>query len=275
MNRQLPRGGCRLLPVLLVAILVGCQGTPPPSASLPATPAATQREQARERAQVTEALLDDDTAGVCRMDHPGADRKNHWETVYRRKPADSVSWYRPHLDVSLELLSQGGMNGRSAVIDVGGGTSTLVDDLLDRGLRDVTVLDVSESALAVSQSRLGERAKLVQWRVGDVLRVPLPPARFDLWHDRAVLHFLTDPADALRYARIAAAALRVGGYAVIAGFAPDGPERCSGLPVARRSAEEIGAIFAPAFALVQQRTERHRTPAGAEQAFAYGLLQRR
>ncbi len=138
MNRQLPRGGCRLLPVLLVAILVGCQGTPPPSASLPATPAATQREQARERAQVTAALLDDDTAGVCRMDHPGADRKNHWETVYRRKPADSVSWYRPHLDVSLELLSQGGMNGRSAVIDV-----------------------------------------------GDVLRVPLPPARFDLWHDRA------------------------------------------------------------------------------------------
>ena len=185
MNRQLPRGGCRLLPVLLVAILVGCQGTPPPSASLPATPAATQREQARERAQVTEALLDDDTAGVCRMDHPGADRKNHWETVYRHKPADSVSWYRPHLDVSLELLSQGGMNGRSAVIDVGGGTSTLVDDLLDRGLRDVTVLDVSESALAVSQSRLGERAKLVQWRVGDVLRVPLPTARFDLWHDRA------------------------------------------------------------------------------------------
>lgn len=167
------------------------------------------------------------------------------------------------------------MNPRSRLIDVGGGASTLVDDLLERGLTDVSVLDVSEEALAVAQRRLGERAKKVKWYVGDLLEVELPPAGFDLWHDRAVLHFITEPAEAARYARIAASALAIGGYAVIGGFAPDGPARGSGLPVARRSPEDIAAIFAPAFALVQKRAELHRTPGGSDQSFSYALLQRR
>jgi SAM-dependent methyltransferase len=208
------------------------------------------------------------------MAHQSSDRRAHWQNVYRTRDAGSVSWYRPHLEVSLELLGEAGMSAHSRVIDVGGGASTLVDDLLDRGLRDVSVLDVAEEALSLAQRRLGERAKAVKWYAGDVLEIALPPAGFDLWHDRAVLHFISDPADAGRYARIAASALAVGAYAVIGGFAPDGPKRCSGLAVARRSAEEIAALFAPAFTLVQKRTELHRTPAGADQSFAYALLQR-
>ncbi len=202
------------------------------------------------------------------------DRRTHWENIYRTKSANAVSWYRPHLEVSMEMLGEAGLFANSRVIDVGGGASTLVDDLLDRGLRDVSVLDASEEALALVRHRLGDRARCVTWYVGDVLEVALPPAGFDFWHDRAVLHFLTDPADAARYAQVAANALTPGGVAVIAGFAPDGPEQCSGLPVARRSPADIASIFAPAFALVQSRLERHRTPAGVEQPFSYTVLRR-
>ncbi len=209
------------------------------------------------------------------MTQEGNDRASHWQNVYRSRSPESVSWYQPRLIVSLELLTAAGLSAASRVIDVGGGASTLVDDLLDLGVRAVTVLDVSEEALALARSRLGERAQAVSWCVGDVLGLSLPQAGFDFWHDRAVLHFLTDPADAAGYAQAAAAALTVGGHALIAGFAPDGPKRCSDLPVARRSAEDIAAIFAPAFALVRQRAERHRTPAGSEQSFAYTLLRRR
>ena len=208
------------------------------------------------------------------VDQPG-DRRTHWQNVYRTKRADSVSWYRPHLEMSLDLLTGAGMSANSRVIDIGGGASTLVDDLLDRGVRHVSVLDVSAEALASAQERLAERADFVTWYAGDLLDVALPPSEFDFWHDRAVLHFLTREADVSRYAQIAATAVAIGGHAVIAGFAPDGPERCSGLPVVRRSPEDIAAIFSPAFALVQTRAERHRTPAGAEQSFAYALMRRR
>lgn len=203
------------------------------------------------------------------------DRRTHWQTVYRTKRADSVSWYRPHLEVSLQLLEGAGMSVSSRVIDVGGGASSLVDDLLARGLRNVSVLDVSDEALLLTQHRLGERANLVTWYAGDVLELALPPAHFDFWHDRAVLHFLTDPEDASRYARIAANAVKIGGYAVIAGFAPGGPARCSGLNVAQRSANDIAEIFSPAFALVREHIELHHTPSASEQPFSYTLLQRR
>jgi SAM-dependent methyltransferase len=202
------------------------------------------------------------------------DRQEHWQKVYRTRAVDAVSWYRPHLETSLELLELAGLSTDTRVIDVGGGASTLVDDLLGRGLRRMTVLDVSSEALAVTRRRLGEREREVTWLVADVLEARLPEGGFDTWHDRAVLHFLADPSDTARYAAQAAAAVRVGGHAVIAGFAPDGPERCSGLPVARRSAEEIAAILAPAFRLVTKRAERHLTPAGGEQSFAYALLRR-
>ena len=208
------------------------------------------------------------------MAHQSKATETHWQNVYRTKRADSVSWYQPHLQLSLQLLTEAGLTASSRLIDVGGGASTLVDDLLEHGLCDVSVLDVSDEALSHARRRLGERGTLVRWYVGDVLELALPPEGFDFWHDRAVLHFLSDPEDAARYVRIAARTLTAGGHAVIAGFAPEGPERCSGLQVARRSAEDIAALFAPAFTLVQQRTERHRTPSGFEQSFVYALLQR-
>ena len=198
----------------------------------------------------------------------------HWEDVYRRKAADAVSWYRPHLDTSLGLLRRAGLSPASRVIDVGGGASTLVDDLIGFGVAHVTVLDLSAHALSVARERLGERADNVEWLAADLLAAPLTEAGFDLWHDRAVLHFLTDPEAAAQYARQAARAIGPGGHAVIGGFAPDGPERCSGLLVARRSAEDIAALLGPAFRLVEQRQERHITPGGGEQAFDWALLQR-
>jgi SAM-dependent methyltransferase len=201
------------------------------------------------------------------------DPKAHWDNVYRTKAADSVSWYRPHLEVSIELLRLGGLSSQSRVIDVGGGASTLVDDVLDVGA-NVTVLDISAAALAATKGRLRERASSVNWLVADVLDLDGPRGAFDLWHDRAVFHFITDSADAQRYARQAARAVKPGGFAVIAGFAPDGPERCSGLPVARRSAEDISCILKPNFNLREARAERHTTPAGSVQSFAYALLQR-
>jgi SAM-dependent methyltransferase len=160
------------------------------------------------------------------------------------------------------------------VIDVGGGASTLVDDLLALGVTDVTVLDLSQTALDASRERLDTRGDSVHWLTADLLDVELAPAGIDLWHDRAVLHFLTSPTDAARYAAQAARAVRPGGHAVIGGFAPGGPDRCSGLPVARRSAAGIAALLGPAFRLLDERLEHHQTPAGATQAFAWALLQR-
>ena len=196
--------------------------------------------------------------------------QEHWEKVYREKAADAVSWFRPHLDTSLALLAAAGLDRDSRVIDVGGGASTLVDDLVARGVADISVLDLSPAALAVARARLPRAA--VDWIAGDLADAPLPRARFTHWHDRAVLHFL---ADASAYARQAAHAIAPGGVAVIGGFAPHGPERCSGLPVTRRSAADVAAALGPAFALIDARDEVHRTPWGSEQAFAWAVLRRR
>ena len=209
------------------------------------------------------------------MSADNTDRRSHWQRVYQTKDAETVSWYRPQLDTSLELLELAGLSPESRLIDVGAGASTLVDDLLVRGLRDITVLDISAEALAVSRQRLAERASGVTWLTADLLSAALPASGFDLWHDRAVSHFLTDASDVARYAQQAAAAVRTAGHAVIAGFAPDGPERCSGLPVARRSARDIAAMLGQAFELVDERRERHLTPGGVPQSFAYALLRRR
>jgi SAM-dependent methyltransferase len=208
------------------------------------------------------------------MSPEDTDRQAHWQAVYTRKDPGALSWYRPHLEVSLALLEAAGLSAGARLIDVGGGAATLVDDLLERGLRALTVLDVSGRALALAQARLGPRAASVHWLEQDVLRAALPVGGFEFWHDRAVLHFLTDPADAARYVQVCASALVPGGHALIGGFAPDGPERCSGLPVVRRSSEQIAALFGAAFSLVRTHAERHRTPSGAEQSFAYALLRR-
>lgn len=200
--------------------------------------------------------------------------RDHWQGVYARKAVDSVSWYRPHLETSLELLKEAGLGPESRVIDVGGGPSTLVDDLLARGVRDITVLDLSRQALDVARSRLGEAGAGVRWWADDLLAAPLPEAAYDLWHDRAVLHFLTAPDAAARYAMQAARAIAPGGHAVIGGFAPAGPEKCSGLVVARRSARDIAALMGPSFRLVKDTPEVHVTPEGRPQAFAWAVLQR-
>ena len=200
--------------------------------------------------------------------------RQHWQDSYRGKPVDRVSWYRPHLEQSLALLRQAGLHPGTRVIDVGGGASTLVDDLMAAGVRDITVLDLSSAALSIARERLGDAAAHVHWLVGDVLTVEWPPARFDAWHDRAVSHFLGDAELSGPYARQAAHAIASGGHAIIGGFAPEGPERCSGLPVMRRSAADIARLLGPAFTLVASRAERHVTPAGATQDFEYAMLRR-
>ena len=199
--------------------------------------------------------------------------REHWEKVYREKAPEAVSWHRPHLDVSLALLEQAGLAPASRVIDVGGGASTLVDDLVLRGIGDITVLDLAQSALDAARYRVDSPA--VTWLCADVTAVELPAGHFTHWHDRAVLHFLAQPAQIAAYARQAANAVAPGGHAVIGGFAPDGPEKCSGLPVVRRTAAEIVTAMGPAFALVAQRKELHYTPWQSSQSFVYALLRRR
>lgn len=204
-----------------------------------------------------------------------ADLSLHWDRAYQRNGAENVSWFAPHLGTSLELLRSAGLSARSTVIDVGGGASTLVDDLLLAGLQQVVVLDVSEQALALSRARIGDSDPRVRWQVADIRTAELGRGQFDFWHDRAVLHFLSAHEDLVRYAAQAYAALRPGGHALIAGFGPEGPERCSGLPVARRSAEDIARILGDEFVLIEHRCERHTTPGGNTQDFVYVLLRRR
>lgn len=204
-----------------------------------------------------------------------ASNTEHWQSVYQSKSASDVSWFRPHLDASLELMKQAGLNANSRVIDIGAGASTLVDDLLDLGVRQITALDISMESLEVAKQRLGSRAEHIRWIVGDVARLELDVDSIDIWHDRAALHFLVDPADAAAYVVNATRAIARGGYAVIGCFAKDGPEKCSGLTVARREAEDIEKLFGDAFALVDSRREQHATPWGSTQSFAYALLRKR
>lgn len=198
----------------------------------------------------------------------------HWQSVYRRKRQTEVSWFAPHLTVSLEMMLRAGLTPESRVIDVGGGASTLVDDLLDRGLRHLTVVDLSEAALEVSQQRLGVRATGVEWIAADACKLDHPPESYDIWHDRAALHFLVDPVDSAGYVARATAAVKRGGFAVIGCFAADGPEKCSGLPVVRRDPRAVADLFGPAFELMESRHEQHTTPSGLTQSFAYALLRK-
>jgi ubiquinone/menaquinone biosynthesis C-methylase UbiE len=198
----------------------------------------------------------------------------HWESVYRTKDSNSVSWFRARLDVSLRLLKQAGANQYSRIIDVGAGASTLIDDLLALGVQRITALDLSAASLEITKRRLGARGTAVNWMVGDAARVELEPNSFDYWHDRAVLHFLVDPVDVAAYVHTAERSIIAGGHAVIGCFASDGPEKCSGLPVVRREADEIAQLFAPKFELVQAAREQHLTPSGTSQSFAYVLLKK-
>ena len=194
---------------------------------------------------------------------------DHCEAIYGAKGPQGVSWYRPHLDRSLKFIDQARLSPDAAIIDVGGGASTLVDDLLARGYFDVTVLDLSEAAIAQARARLGTSADRVTWIAGDITRVELPKHRYDFWHDRAVFHFLTEKEARERYVSGVRHALRPGGHIVVATFGPDGPEKCSGLPVTRYSSEGIHDQFGDQFTKVGSDDELHHTPWGSEQEFVY------
>jgi SAM-dependent methyltransferase len=197
--------------------------------------------------------------------------RGHWDRVYQTKDATGVSWYRPHLEQSIDLITRTGVRADASIIDVGGGASTLVDDLLVRGFRNVTVVDISEAALEVARRRLGPRAAGITWRVGDITTMELPADAYDLWHDRAVFHFLTDEGDRRAYIERVCCSVRDGGFVIVATFGPHGPEECSGLPVAHYSSEELHDAFGGAFRLLEHRIEIHHTPFGTEQEFVYCL----
>jgi len=201
------------------------------------------------------------------------DRSNHWESVYATRNAHEVSWYQVRPDASLRLIDRLGIGPGDAVIDVGGGASSLVDHLIERGFAELTVLDISSAALAAVQARLGARAERVAWLVGDITRLK-PPGPFRLWHDRAVFHFLTTAEDRRAYVRTLTNALPSGSHAIIATFAADGPERCSNLPVCRYSPELLAAELGAGFALVEAFHETHVTPAQGQQKFIYCCFQR-
>jgi ubiquinone/menaquinone biosynthesis C-methylase UbiE len=199
-------------------------------------------------------------------------RKAHWEGVYRQKAPETVSWYQPRAAVSMRLIERAGVGAGDRIIDVGGGASVLVENLLEAGHPELTVLDLSRAALARTRSRLGGRAAAVTWLEADVTAADLPAAGYDLWHDRAVFHFLVEPGDREAYLRTLRQALRPGGHAIIATFAEDGPERCSGLPVRRYSAQQLHRQLGEGFELLAHEREDHVTPGGAVQRFQYGLF---
>jgi len=205
------------------------------------------------------------------MDHVSL-AQDHWQQVYQTKAPDSVSWYQPTAARSLTLLREGGLGPQSAVIDVGGGASRLVDALLDEPVGSITVMDLSEAALDLARQRLGERTREVTWLVGDITKVSLPAQAYDLWHDRAVFHFMTTPVSRQAYLQRLQHALRPGGHVVMSTFAEDGPERCSGLPVQRYSRQDLLNALGPRFALLTHERELHTTPSGAQQAFNHALL---
>ena len=200
--------------------------------------------------------------------------KEHWEHVYSSKAADSVSWFQRHADLSLQLIEETGVSAAAAIIDVGGGASTLVDDLLAKGYSNLTVLDLSRAALLAAEKRLGPGARLVTWLEADITKVNLPAHAFDVWHDRAVFHFLASPGERLAYVQNVDRSIKPGGHVIIATFAEDGPAQCSGLPVMRYSPSELHAAFGERFTLVQHKREMHHTPSGTLQPFTYCLFRR-
>jgi SAM-dependent methyltransferase len=200
-------------------------------------------------------------------------RQAHWEGVYAKKRETEVSWFQENPAPSLELIAQVGATQSSAIIDIGGGASRLVDNLIDRGFEDVTVLDLSEAALEATRVRMGHRATQVHWIVADATAWE-PVNAYDIWHDRAAFHFLTEDRDRAAYVTRLGRALKVGGYAIIATFALDGPERCSGLPVVRYDPLSLGQTLGRAFQLVDTRRHAHATPWGSDQSFQFSVFRR-
>jgi len=196
------------------------------------------------------------------------DRQAHWQNVYTSKGETEVSWFQDRPAISLEFIAATKVRSDAAIIDIGGGASRLVDALLDAGYSNLTVLDLSEAALAASRERIGPRAASVKWVAADVTTW-LPSEKYDVWHDRAAFHFLTEETDRQAYVDRLKTALRHGGQAIIGTFALDGPERCSGLPVMRYDPAGLATVLGPAFRLLASRVEEHRTPWDASQIFQF------
>jgi trans-aconitate methyltransferase len=203
-----------------------------------------------------------------------ASTKDHWEGVYTARYESDVSWFQDSPSPSLELIEQLKPAKDAGIIDIGGGASRLVDALLERGFRRVTVLDISQAALDIASLRLGRRASEVQWIVDDVTEWE-PSQRFDIWHDRAAFHFLVDASDRVAYVARLKQAIKPSGHAIIATFAPDGPEKCSGLPVHRTDAEGLAKELGDAFTLVDSRSHDHVTPGNSSQRFQFAVFRRR
>lgn len=195
--------------------------------------------------------------------------KGHWEEVYTSRQPHEVGWYEPHLRTSLTWIRDLALPKDARIIDVGGGASTLVDDLLAEGYQDVAVLDLSHAALSVVAARLGRDADRVMWLEGDITSCELPPHSFNLWHDRAVFHFLTEPGGREKYLNALGNALKPGGRALIGTFSAEAPPRCSGLPVERYTVEALHKLLGSEFALERQHKELHITPGGTEQMYLY------
>ncbi len=194
---------------------------------------------------------------------------DHWENVYRNKNFDAVSWYAPHLGESLRLIEQLCPDKTAAIVDVGGGESTLVDDLLHRHYLDLSVLDISAAAIEFTKRRVGAKAKQVNWHVGDITRYSFGEKKFTLWHDRAVFHFLTDPAARQEYVDLVRSSVKPGGYVLMATFGPNGPLKCSGLDVVRYDEKSLHNEFGEGFSLQGVELTQHQTPMGADQQFLY------
>lgn len=197
------------------------------------------------------------------------DQKKHWERVYETKPTENVSWFQKHAEQSMRIIRTTGAPLSAAIIDVGGGASTLVDDLLVTGYSAVTVLDLSAAALDAAKKRLGPASAAVEWLEADITSVELPVHVYDIWHDRAVFHFLTSPEDRRAYVAAVQRAVKPNGHVIVATFAEDGPTQCSGLPVMRYNSGALHAEFGRTFDLVQHEREEHHTPAGGIQKFIY------
>jgi len=197
------------------------------------------------------------------------DKKRHWEKVYTANEPDPVSWYRAHLETSLALIERAAVARSASIIDIGGGESTLVDDLLHRGYKNLTVLDVSRTAIEVTKKRLGAASEQVRWLLGDIVEIELEPLGYDLWHDRAVFHFLTTPERRLAYVRQVTRAVRPGGHVIVSTFGPEGPTKCSGLEAIRYDAKSLHGEFGGRFRLVESSKELHQTPLGTAQQFLY------
>ncbi len=200
--------------------------------------------------------------------------KQHWKQVYSKQRSDQLGWYKPHLSTSLDLITKCKLNQQARIIDIGGGASTLVDDLLDSGFEQITVMDIAQSALDQVRCRLSKRACLAKWLVGDITTMDLPPNHYDLWHDRAVFHFLTDADSCRRYIECMRQSLKSNGHIIFGTFSLEAPKKCSGLPVCRYDINKLHSTLGQDLILREHKKELHLTPGGVEQMYLYCHFQK-